>query len=186
MISLQHIASSFGYKLDTSAPTDARISCGTRRRRSTEQPIKLVPIGAILDWNEFGDESISKIVLACYDEDSRTFQLVAKIEYIECMKSQLEELCDYICPTKHFTYQVTDEQECDIWFDPVQVWEVAADIGEVILSDEYAAAIIKNGHIDMGIGFPSSVRFIKPCCNCELDEATSSDYLLTGFLGCSQ
>ena len=50
--------------------------------------------------------------MASYDADSLSFQTVCKVK-VSCteeMKMALEELCDYMRPSKNISYDVTDEQ----------------------------------------------------------------------------
>mmetsp|Transcript_16789 Transcript_16789/g.24902 ORF Transcript_16789/g.24902 Transcript_16789/m.24902 type:complete len:204 (-) Transcript_16789:92-703(-) len=169
-----------------------------KRRRSHSQTLHLVPIAGILDWNDYGDESISQIVMACYDADSRSFQTVCRVDVMNCntncMAEALEELCDYMRPSRDAScVDVTDEQTamCDVWFDPVQVWEVEVSDFKNHLkqSDEYSAAALKNGSSGIGIGIgvvneecsSSSVKFVRLCCDLNVEDATSSDFVLEVF-----
>ena len=143
--------------------------------------MRLVPIGGVLDWDEYGDESLSSIVMACYDADALSFQTVCKVE-ISCtdeMRMALEELCDYTRPSKDASYDVIDEQAFDVWFDPVQVWEIEADVDDLVQNDGYSAAALKNGNV--GVGFEKAVKFVRACCDQDVDEATSSDDVFKAF-----
>mmetsp|Transcript_15647 Transcript_15647/g.24336 ORF Transcript_15647/g.24336 Transcript_15647/m.24336 type:complete len:218 (+) Transcript_15647:57-710(+) len=214
MISIQSIASSLHKQLDhvNAVPLENVISFARSRgrKRRTVMTLHLVPIGGILDWNEFGDEELSAIVLACFDADSCTFQTVAAVDYSEDMEPALEELSDYMRPNKDQSYDMgtassvqTDGQAqstitCDIWFDPVQVWEVEADLQYLTQSNEFTAAAMKSGVSAQGIGFvspkptsskeksSSAIKFVRLCCdewdNTGVEEATTSDAVLHAFV----
>lgn len=197
MISIQSIASSLHKQLDHVAPLENVLSFAKRQRRTRKRTmtLHLVPVGGILDWNEFGDEALSAIVLACYDADSCSFQTVATVDYTDEMKSALEELSDYMRPNKDNSYDMgaTCTMMCDIWFDPVQVWEVEAGIQYLRRSDNFTAATLKSGESGQGIGFvsretesSSCVRFVRSCCDewdgIGVEEATTSDFVLRTFV----
>ena len=70
---------------------------------------------------------------------------------------------------------MSDQLECDVWFDAVQVWEVkAADLSK---SSAHRGAEGKTGEAGRGIGlrFP---RFERLREDKRPDEATSSDQIL--------
>mmetsp|Transcript_12977 Transcript_12977/g.19773 ORF Transcript_12977/g.19773 Transcript_12977/m.19773 type:complete len:179 (+) Transcript_12977:123-659(+) len=166
----------------SSSSSSSKKSSSSSGSRSKSMTLKLVPIAGILDWDDHGDESISQIVMACYDADSRSFQTVGKVRYDKkLMKELLQELCDYMRPNMDPSYDVTDEQTpmCDVWFDPVQVWEVKADLNDLGKSKKFSAAALKNGNV--GIGFSKSVKFVRSRCDRDVDEATSSDKILEAF-----
>lgn len=114
----------------------------TNKPRKQVQILNLVPIGAYNDWNEYGEDCISSILLACYDIDAGSLVATCTMpmdgslrkdtnddntltkhycEFKEC----LEELYDYIRPLPQDIYELPDDLEaCDVWFDPVMVWKV--------------------------------------------------------------
>lgn len=86
-----------------------------------------------------------------------------------------ESFKDHIVPEKPSEYAVTDQLECDVWFDAVQVWEVkAADLSK---SSAHRGAVGRVGEPDRGIGlrFP---RFERVRPDKMPVEATSSEQIL--------
>ena len=124
----------------------------------------------------------------------------------------MEELSDYMRPNKDQSYDTgtsvsvqTDGQAqstitCDIWFDPVQVWEVEADVQYLTQSNQFTAAAMKSGVSGQGIGFVSptpasseeksassaAIKFVRLCCDewdsTGVEEATTSDAVLHAFV----
>jgi DNA ligase 1 len=93
----------------------------------------------------------------------------------EDLKTLSESLNKHKIPQKTSQYNVTDQLECDVWFDTVQVWEVkAADLSK---SPAHRGAIGKTGEEGRGIGlrFP---RFERVRPDKKPEEATTSDQIL--------
>ena len=117
-------------------------------------------------------------LLACYDEDTEEFQTVCKVGTgfsDEDLKELSASLNNHIIPNKSSQYNVADSNECDVWFDAVQVWEVkAADLSK---SSTHKGALGKLGEAGRGIGlrFP---RFERVRPDKKPDAATSSDQIL--------
>lgn len=91
------------------------------------------------------------------------------------MKSLAASLNNHIIPQKTSQYNVSDQLDCDIWFECVQVWEVkAADLSK---SSAHRGAFGKTGENGRGIGlrFP---RFERVREDKRPEEATSSDQIL--------
>jgi len=117
-------------------------------------------------------------LLACYDEETEEFQSVCKIGTgfsDEDLQTLSAELNKYKIEGKSSQYNVTDQLECDVWFDAVQVWEVkAADLSK---SSAHRGAVGKTGEPGRGIGlrFP---RFERIRDDKRPDQATSSEQVL--------
>ena len=117
-------------------------------------------------------------LLACYDEDTEEFQTVCKVGTgfsDEDLKDLSASLNNHIIPNKTSQYNVADSNECDVWFDAVQVWEIkAADLSK---SSTHKGAIGKLGEAGRGIGlrFP---RFERVRPDKKPDAATSSDQIM--------
>ncbi|KAJ1898350.1 ATP-dependent DNA ligase Cdc17, partial [Kickxella alabastrina] len=112
-------------------------------------------------------------LLACYDPDREEYQAICKIGTgfsdadLESHKTKLDE--SKIATPKPY-YAVSDKTKPDIWFEPLQVWEVKA--ADLSLSPIYQAAF---GEIDPAKGvslrFP---RFIRIRDDKSSEMATSS------------
>ena len=93
----------------------------------------------------------------------------------EDLKTLSESLNKHKIPQKTSQYNVTEQLECDVWFDSVQVWEVkAADLSK---SPAHRGAIGKTGEEGRGIGlrFP---RFERVRSDKKPEDATTSDQIL--------
>lgn len=139
--------------------------------------LDLVPIGA---YHGRGKRTgvYGAYLLACYDEESEEFQSVCKIgtgfsdEDLQTLSANLNK---HKINDKSSQYNVTDQLECDVWFDAVQVWEVkAADLSK---SSAHRGAVGKTGEPGRGIGlrFP---RFERIRDDKRPDQATSSEQIL--------
>ena len=139
--------------------------------------VDLVPLGA---YHGRGKRTgvYGAYLLACYDPDTEEFQSVCKIGTgfsDEDLKSLAATLNKHIIPQKSSQYSVSDQLECDVWFDAVQVWEVkAADLSK---SSAHRGATGKTGETGRGIGlrFP---RFERSREDKRPEEATTSDQIL--------
>jgi DNA ligase 1 len=137
----------------------------------------LVPIGA---YHGRGKRTgvYGAYLLACYDEETEEFQSVCKIGTgfsDEDLQTLSAELNKHKIEGKSSQYNVTDQLECDVWFDAVQVWEVkAADLSK---SSAHRGAVGKTGEPGRGIGlrFP---RFERIRDDKKPDQATSSEQVL--------
>lgn len=139
--------------------------------------VDLVPLGA---YHGRGKRTgvYGAYLLACYDPDAEEFQSVCKIGTgfsDENLKSLAANLNKHIRSEKSRQYNVSDQLECDVWFDPVEVWEVkAADLSK---SSAHRGAAGKTGEEGRGIGlrFP---RFERLREDKKTEEATTSDQIL--------
>ena len=138
-----------------------------------------------MNWDEYGEDVISSLLLACYDVDTCSFQAVCRVHYDEdTMKETMEELMDYGRHDKDPSFELTAEQECDIWFDPVMVWEVQVSLDAVVCDVQFVAGMMKNGSASCGVGFDGrfDVEFVgclNEDCICNgTDKILTSDQLL--------
>jgi DNA ligase 1 len=139
--------------------------------------VDLVPLGA---YHGRGKRTgvYGAYLLACYDPDTEEFQSVCKIGTgfsDENLRQLADNLNKHVIPTKSSQYKVSDQLECDVWFDAVEVWEVkAADLSK---SSTHRGAEGKTGEVGRGIGlrFP---RFERVREDKRPDAATTSDQIL--------
>lgn len=139
--------------------------------------VDLVPLGA---YHGRGKRTgvYGAYLLACYDPDTEEFQSVCKIGTgfsDEDLKNLAGKLNEHVIPKKTSQYNVSDQLQCDVWFDAVQVWEVkAADLSK---SSAHRGAEGKVGEAGRGIGlrFP---RFERVRDDKEPYEATTCDQIL--------
>lgn len=139
--------------------------------------VDLVPLGA---YHGKGKRTgvYGAYLLACYDPDTEEFQSVCKIGTgfsDEDLKSLSDSLNKHLIVHKSSQYNTSDQLECDVWFDAVQVWEVkAADLSK---SSAHRGAIGRTGEEGRGIGlrFP---RFERIRDDKRPEEATTSEQIL--------
>ena len=139
--------------------------------------VDLVPLGA---YNGRGKRTgyYGAYLLGCYDADTEEFQSVCKLGTgfsDEDLKLLHESFQEHIIPSKHAQYNASDTLDCDVWFNPVQVWEVkAADLSK---SSTHKGALGKVGEVGRGIGlrFP---RFERLRPDKKPEQATSSEQIL--------
>jgi DNA ligase 1 len=137
----------------------------------------LVPLGA---YHGRGKRTgvYGAYLLACYDPETEEYQSVCKIGTgfsDEDLRTLSEDLNKHILSTKSNQYKVSDQLECDVWFEAVQVWEIkAADLSK---SSTHRGAENKTGEVGRGIGlrFP---RFERVRPDKRPDMATTSDQIL--------
>lgn len=139
--------------------------------------VDLVPLGA---YHGRGKRTgvYGAYLLACYDPETEEFQSCCKLGTgfsDEDLKNLSDSLNEHRIPQKNGLYNVSEQLECDVWFDAVQVWEVkAADLSK---SSVHSCAIGMTGEAGRGIGlrFP---RFIRTRDDKKPDQATSSEQIL--------
>lgn len=139
--------------------------------------VDLVPLGA---YNGRGKRTgyYGAYLLACFDPDTEEFQSVCKIGTgfsDDDLKTLHDLFQEHIIPQKHNQYISSDTLDCDVWFDPVQVWEVkAADLSK---SSTHKGALGKLGEAGRGIGlrFP---RFERLRPDKKPEQATTSEQIL--------
>lgn len=112
-------------------------------------------------------------LLACYDEDDEKFQTVCKLGTgfkDEDLDKHTSFLKEHIIDVPKSYYQVDSNLKPDVWFEPVQVWEIKC--ADLSLSPVHTAAfnaLEKNKGISLR--FP---RYIRIRDDKKPEEATSS------------
>mmetsp|Transcript_4412 Transcript_4412/g.6601 ORF Transcript_4412/g.6601 Transcript_4412/m.6601 type:complete len:836 (-) Transcript_4412:86-2593(-) len=135
--------------------------------------LDLVPIGAFRGQGKRAGV-YGCFLLACYDPDTEEYQSITKIgtgfseedlrQHTAFFKDKLIE-----APKSYYRYEKS--MECDVWFEPCQVWEVKA--ADLSISPAHKAAMGKV-HPSKGIAlrFPRFLR-IRPDKSAE--NSTSAD-----------
>ena len=130
-----------------------------RIRSERTYEFQLVPIGAkrrrssTLHEVTTSDDSFSSFLMGVYDSDSQRWQSVCWINYgftTEQRKSlsiELSSSCARVNVGED--YDVVDEDECDFWFDPKQVWTVYA--AGLYATSKFTCAAGKTGDSQMGV-----------------------------------
>jgi len=114
-------------------------------------------------------------LLACYDQDKEEFQSICKIGTgfsEEVLQKHHDFLKEHVIARPRRDYLLgTNAEKPDVWFAPVQVWEVLA--ADLSISPSYMAAV---GEVDKAKGislrFP---RFIRIRDDKKPEAATSSE-----------
>lgn len=115
-------------------------------------------------------------LLACYDPESEEFQAVCKIGtgFSEAdLESQAAFFKDHQIAAPKPYYRCTDGVKPDVWFEPVQIWEVKA--ADFSISPIYSAAwgLVESGK-GISLRFP---RFIKIREDKKPEEASTASLL---------
>lgn len=123
--------------------------------------IDVVPIGA---WWGNGRKAgwYSPFLLAVYDPETEEYQALCKIISgfsDEFYQEQLDFYSgDRLCSAKKAYYHVGDGTDCDVWFEPSQVWEIKG--AEITISPRHRAASGQiRGHTGgLSLRFPRFLR----------------------------
>jgi DNA ligase-1 len=99
-------------------------------------------------------------LLGCYNSDDETYQSICKIGTglkDDDLKKFSEFFKEHIIPTAKSYYSYGESLNCDVWFEPVQVWEIA--FADLQISPVHKAG---QGLVDaakgIGLRFPRFVR----------------------------
>ncbi|OZJ05348.1 hypothetical protein BZG36_01579 [Bifiguratus adelaidae] len=114
-------------------------------------------------------------LLACYDPDREEYQTITKIGTgfsDEALSTHYTFFKDHVIDGPKRYYAVGDNGiKPDVWFEPVQVWEVLA--ADLSISPRYQAAVgIVDGSKGISLRFP---RFIRVRDDKKPEHATSSE-----------
>eukprot|EP01133_Synstelium_polycarpum_P012303 gene12303-14429_t len=138
--------------------------------------VDVVPIGA---WYGKGKRTgvYGAYLLACYDESNEDYQTLCKIGTgfsDELLQQFTKELKPHVISNPKNMYRVAEQMKPDVWFDPVQVWEVLA--ADLSISPIHTAAA---GEIDpvkgIALRFP---RFKRIREDKSPEDATSSTQIV--------
>ena len=112
-------------------------------------------------------------LLACYNEDTEEYQAICKIGTgfsDQDLESQFAFFSSHLLDHPKSYYNTTESVKPDIWFEPVQVWEVKA--ADFSLSPIYTAAIgVVDSNRGISLRFP---RFIRIRDDKQPEECTTS------------
>jgi DNA ligase-1 len=138
--------------------------------------VDLVPIGAFYGKGK-RTGAYGAYLLAAFDVDQGEFQTACKIGTgfsDEDLSTHYAFYQDHLLPNKRADYDVTERMYPDVWFDAVQVWEVAA--ADLSISPVHTAgrASSEEGK-GIGLRFPRFLR-IRPDKGPE--DATSAEQIL--------
>jgi DNA ligase 1 len=142
--------------------------------------VDLVPIGAFYGRGK-RTGAYGAFLLAAYDADNGEFQTVCKIGTgfsDEDLSTHYKFFKDgHIIPHKRNDYDVIDRMYPDVWFDAVQVWEVAA--ADLSISPVHTAGR-SNSDDGKGIGlrFP---RFIRIRDDKSPEDATNTEQIASMY-----
>jgi len=148
-----------------------------------ELSFNLVPIGAYFN-NGSAKDGISGFLVACYDTDTQMYHGVTIVETGfallegQALQDIVYYLDDYIAPTKCSKYALQKSNECHVWFDPVQLWQVSAD--DFLLTKGSVAGRTKLGQTQRGVGLRYP-KFIRVVDDFGPEAATTSDEILKRY-----
>lgn len=116
-------------------------------------------------------------LLACYDEDNEQFQTVCKLGTgfkDEDLDTHTNFLKEHVIEKPKSYYVVDDTLKPDVWFEPVQVWEIKC--ADLSLSPVHTAALgILEAKKGISLRFP---RYLRIRDDKKPEEATSASQIV--------
>uniref|UniRef100_A0A6G1SJ33 DNA ligase n=1 Tax=Aceria tosichella TaxID=561515 RepID=A0A6G1SJ33_9ACAR len=116
-------------------------------------------------------------LLACYDEDNEQFQTVCKLGTgfkDEDLEKHTNFLKEHVIEKPKSYYQIDDTLKPDVWFEPVQVWEIKC--ADLSLSPVHTAALgVLESNKGISLRFP---RYLRIRDDKKPEEATSASQIV--------
>jgi DNA ligase-1 len=116
-------------------------------------------------------------LLACYDEDNEQFQTVCKLGTgfkDEDLETHTNFLKEHVIEKPKSYYRIDDTLKPDVWFEPVQVWEIKC--ADLSLSPVHTAAIgVLDSNKGISLRFP---RYLRIRDDKKPEEATSASQIV--------
>lgn len=148
--------------------------------------LDLVPIGGYLGRGK-RTGTYGAFLLACYDPENEEYQSICKIG-TGFSEEVLEQFASFYNdpeaenkiggPKSYYRTPALKALEPDVWFEPVQVWEVLC--ADLSISPQHMAAV---GHVDpdkgIALRFP---RFVRVRDDKKADEATNAEQVAEFYM----
>jgi len=138
--------------------------------------IDVIPIGAFHGKGK-RQGVFGAYLLAVYDAQGDQYETICKAGTgfsDEALEKHSQTLKEHIVDQKPTYYKVTDKQPCDVWFKPVEVWEIKG--ADMTLSTAHTAASeLRSDSKGIGLRFP---RFLRIRDDKNPDDATTSEQIL--------
>jgi len=163
-----------------------------QRKQQFSETFQLVPIGArIQRSNNFHNNeehsscSYESFLMGAYDTDSQRWQSVCWVDFgftneqRTALSTYLSSSCSRVDASENFE---TARTNCDVWFEPRQVWKIKS--AAIFLSQDFHCARAKVGQRNKGLSLKHPRFMGSNILNEEIDieeQITKSDELLNHF-----